>query len=103
MAEVSRETQAELNRRADRLSSLLPTAGWQELEAEVERKIVRLRKTAAALALDPKGADQRRLDRISGFIAALDWFVGVPHNAQKTLVQFLREQGIELEEEIPSE
>jgi hypothetical protein len=99
MAEVSRETQAELNRRADRLSSLLPNPGWKELEAEVDRKITRLRKTASALALDPKGADQRRLDRISGFIAALDWFVKVPHSAQKTLEEFLREQGIEIDEE----
>jgi hypothetical protein len=103
MAEVSRETQAELNRRADRLSSLLQTPGWQELEAEARRKIVRLQKTATILALQPQGADQRRLDQIRGHIAALDWFVGVPHNAQKTLEDFLREQGIELEEEIPVE
>jgi hypothetical protein len=97
---VTREAQAELNRRADRISSLLPTPGWQELEAEVDRKIARLRKVASALALAPDGADQRKLDTIRGTIAALNWFVGVPKNAQATLERFLQEQGIEIEEEL---
>jgi len=100
---LSREAQEELNRRADRLSSLLPTVGWAEMEREVERKCERLRKTAATQALNPNGADQRKLDTIRGTIAALMWFVGVPRNAQHTLEQFMREQGIEMEEEIPLE
>jgi hypothetical protein len=97
---LTTEAQAELNRRADRISSLLQTAGWQELEAETDRKIARLRKVASALALAPAGADQRKLDTIRGTIAALNWFVGVPKNAQATLERFLQEQGIEVEEEI---
>src|SRR5262245_9881598 len=97
---VSRETQAELNRRADRLSSLLHTAGWAELEAEVDRKCERLRRTAVNIALRDDGADQRKLDTIRGTIAALRWFVGVPRDAQHTLERFLREQGIEMEEEM---
>ena len=100
---VSKETQEELNRRADRLSSLLATVGWGELEAEVARKIERLRKTASRVALDPEGADQRKLDTIRGTIAALQWFVGVPRVANATLLRFMRDQGIEMEEEIPVE
>lgn len=96
---VSEETQRELNRRADRLSSLLSTTGWKELEEEVERKVERLRKVASALALAPEGADQRKLDTIRGTIAALNWFVGVPRSAQATLERFLKEQGIEMEVE----
>lgn len=100
---LSTEAQAELNRRADRMSSILNTPGWIELEAEASRKIEKLKKIASALALDPNGADQRKLDTIRGHIAALNWFVGVPRNAQATLEKFLREQGIELEEEFTDE
>jgi hypothetical protein len=100
---LTREAQDELNRRADRLSSLLLTVGWGEMEAEVERKVKRLRATAAAVALSPDGADQRKIDTIRGTIAALHWFVGVPRKANMTLERFLLEQGIEMEEEIPVE
>ena len=96
---MDRETQAVLNQRADRLSSIINTTGWVEMEAEVARKVARLKKEAARLALLPEGADQRKLDTIRGTIAALIWFVGVPRNAQATLERFLREQGIEVEEE----
>jgi hypothetical protein len=84
------------------MSSILNTPGWIELEAEAQRKIARLKKIASTLALDPKGADQRKLDTIRGNIAALNWFVGVPRHAQATLERFLAEQGIEIEEEMPS-
>jgi len=100
---MSEESQRLLMQRADRLSSIIHTVGWQELEAEVDRKIERLRKTASALALNPDGADQRKLDTIRGTIAALNWFVGVPKSAQNTLERFLTEQGIEVEEAVPSE
>lgn len=96
---LSSEQQAEIARRADRLSSILATPGWRELEAEVDRKIIRLRRTATSLALNPQGADQSKLDVIRGTIAALNWFVGVPKNAQATLEKYLQEQGIEVEEE----
>jgi hypothetical protein len=97
---LSEEQQRVLNARADRMSSILNTPGWIELEAEAGRKIEKLRRIAASLALHQDGADQRKLDTIRGTIAALHWFVGVPKNAQATLERFLREQGIELEEEI---
>lgn len=102
MAEVSRDTQAELNRRADLLSSLLRNPGWELMEAEIERKIERLKRTAMNVALHTAGADQSKLDTIRGTIAALTWIRGVPRNAEATLTRFLREQGFE-EEEISEE
>jgi hypothetical protein len=96
---LTQEQQRVVNARADRVSSLLATPGWQELVAEADRKIERLKRVAAVLALDPKGADQRKLDTIRGTIAALNWFVGVPRHAQATLERYLKEQGIEIEEE----
>lgn len=96
---LTREAQNELNRRAAILGGLARNPAWEEMEAEVERKIDRLRKTASAIALDPAGADQRKIDTIRGTIAALYWFVGVPKNATATLERYLREQGIEVEDE----
>jgi hypothetical protein len=92
---VSRQTQAELNRRADLLSSLLPTPGWKLMEEEIDRKVERLRKTAGNVALSPTGADQSKLDTIRGTIAALHWIKGVPRHAEMSLRKFLEEQGIE--------
>lgn len=95
----SRETQNELNRRAAALSGLARNPNWPEMEAEVERKIARLQRTAQLLALNEKGADQRQLDVIRGTIAGLRWFVGVPKHATATLERYLREQGIEVDDE----
>jgi hypothetical protein len=96
---LTREQQNLLNQRAATLAGLAKNPAWAEMEAEVDRKIERLRKTAAALALHPDGADQRKIDTIRGTIAALNWFVGVPKTATATLERFLREQGIEVEDE----
>lgn len=98
MAAVSSQTQAELNRRADLLSSLLKSPGWAQLELEIDRKIERLKKTATNVALAQGGADQSKLDTIRGTIAALHWMKGVPRNAESTLKRFLEEQGFEEEE-----
>lgn len=100
---LTREAQEVLNRRSDRLSSLLNTVGWGEVEFAVERKCEKLERTALVIALRPEGADQRKLDTIRGTIAALQWFVGVPRNAEASLAKFMLEQGIEMEEEIPFE
>jgi hypothetical protein len=94
---VSERTQAELNRRADLLSSLLRNPGWQFMEEEIDRKIERLRRTAMNIALQPVAVDQSKLDTIRGTIAALQWMKGVPKTAEATLQRFLREQGIEEE------
>ena len=88
---MNEEQKRELNRRADRLSSILQTQGWTEMEAEIARKIERLKKEAGTLALNPDGADQRKLDKIRGQITALHWFIGVPGHAQATLERFLAE------------
>jgi hypothetical protein len=95
---VSRATQAELNRRADLLSSLLGTPGWRLMEEEIDRKIERLRRTAQNIALAPTGADQSKLDTIRGTIAALHWLKGVPRHAENALVRFLEEQGFSEDE-----
>ncbi|HZX41455.1 MAG TPA: hypothetical protein VFE93_06410 [Myxococcaceae bacterium] len=99
---VPREVQAELNRRADLLSSLLRHPGWQQMEAEIDRKVERLKRTATNVALAQGGADQSKLDTIRGTIAALMWMKGVPRHAENTLLRFLQEQGFE-EDEIPEE
>jgi hypothetical protein len=92
---LSREQQNLLNRRSSALAAIAKHPSWPELEAEVERKVERLRKVATAIALNEQGADQRKLDAIRGTIAALNWLVGVPKNAESTLERFLRDQGLE--------
>lgn len=96
---LSEADQRELERRADRLSSLRNHPGWLEFEAENARKVQRLEKEAGRLALARGGADQRRLDEIRGCISMLRWQNGLPHHAQKTLERFLAEQGIEITED----
>jgi hypothetical protein len=90
---ASQRTQAELNRRADLLSSLLKAPGWQFMEEEIDRKIERLRHTAMNIALQPGQVEQAKLDTIRGTIAALHWMKGVPRHAENTLQRFLQEQG----------
>ena len=95
---ADRATVAELNRRADLLSSLLKNPGWALLEEEIDRKIARLGKTVQNIALQPPGtADwafrQNKVDTIRGTIAALHWLKGVPRHAEATLQRFLTEQG----------
>jgi hypothetical protein len=99
---IAPRTQAELNRRADLLSALLRNPSWQLMEAEIDRKIERLKATAQLIALVPEGADQRKLDTVRGTIAALNWMKGVPRHAEHTLERFLKQQGIE-EEHIAGE
>jgi hypothetical protein len=96
------QAQAELNRRADLLSSLLRSPGWQLMEEEIDRKIERLKRTATNVALHADGADQSKLDIIRGTIAALNWMKGVPKHAESTLQRFLAEHGFE-EEEVADE
>jgi hypothetical protein len=92
------QAQAELNRRADLLSSLLRNPGWQMMEEEIDRKVERLKRTATNVALHAEGADQSKLDIIRGTIAALHWMKGVPRHAESTLQRFLEEHGFEEEE-----
>lgn len=96
---VTTEKQLALSRRAGALSAFTKHPSWPEFEIVIEAKIAKLRKTAATVALLEGGADQRKLDTIRGTIAALKWFVGVPKNAQATLEDFLREQGLEMPDE----
>jgi hypothetical protein len=88
-----------LSRRAGALAAFTKHPSWPEFELVVDEKIKKLRRAAATLALHEEGADQRKLDQIRGTIAALRWFAGVPPNAQATLEDFLREQGLEVPDE----
>ena len=74
---------------------MLRSPAWNEMEAQIERKVASLQATAQNIALHPDGADQRKLDTCRGTIAALRWMIGVPKHAERTLQQFLREHGIE--------
>lgn len=65
------------------------------MEAEIDRKVERLKRTAMLVALNENGADQGKLDTIRGTIAALHWMKGVPRHAESTLQRFLLEQGFE--------
>ena len=85
-----------LSHRAGALSAFTKHASWPEFELAIQEKVAKLKRTAAVLALADEGADQRKLDQIRGTIAALNWFVGVPPNAQHTLEKFLRDQGLEV-------
>lgn len=95
---VPRATQHELTRRAATLAALVQHPSWPEMEAEMGRKIERLKRTASIVALQDDGADQRKLDQIRGTIAALNWFLGVPVKATSSLERFLSEQ-LEMEDE----
>jgi hypothetical protein len=88
-----------LSRRAGALAAFTKHPSWPEFELVIDEKIKKLRRTAASIALQDTGADQRKLDQIRGTIAALRWFAGVPPNAQATLEEFLREQGLEVPDE----
>jgi len=96
---LSEQEKNDLRRRQGELSGLTRNPAWKTLVEESERKIRKLEKTAAALALAPKGADQRKLDEIRGFILAVRWLVGTPVSAENSLIAFLKRQGIEIEEE----
>jgi hypothetical protein len=85
-----------LSRRAGALAAFTKHPSWPEFELVIEEKIAKLRRTAANVALHDSGADQRKLDQLRGTIAALKWMAGVPKNAQGTLEEYLREQGLEV-------
>jgi hypothetical protein len=96
---VTVEESRRLSHRAGALAAFTKHPSWPDFEEVIKAKIASLRRTAAAIALQDEGADQRKLDQIRGTIAALRWFVGVPTKAQGTLEAFLREHGLEVPDE----
>jgi hypothetical protein len=74
-------TQEVLRQRAERISAGLAAPVWEEWVEEGKREIERLKKQAATLALSPEGADQRKLDYLRGYIAAVRWSYKMPEAA----------------------
>jgi hypothetical protein len=81
-----------LRQRAARISSVMNHPGWEEHVEEAKRKIEILRQTAARLALEESGADQRRLDEIRGWIAALRWSYRMPEAAGQKHERWIEEE-----------
>jgi hypothetical protein len=92
---LTREQENELRRRQGEVSSIYKNPYWGTFVEEGEKKIVKLEKLALNIALSPNGAEQRKLDEIRGFIAAVRWILGTPPSAENSLNAFLRRQGIE--------
>jgi len=81
-----------LRQRASQISAVMNHPGWEEHVAEAKRKIEKLERRAARLALSDNGADQRQLDYIRGWIAALRWTYRMPEAAGQRLEQWLEEE-----------
>jgi hypothetical protein len=86
MDEKQREV---LRQRQAQISAVMSHPGWGDHVAEANRKIARLEKRAAALALSPNGADQRMLDYMRGWIDALRWSYRMPEHAEESLRKFM--------------
>lgn len=96
---LTREEQNERNRQAAAISGLLRNPAWLEMEAALHRKIAAQERTLLAVAMDPEGADQRKIDRILGTIGGLNYILGLPKGAEARLERWLEQQGIEVEDE----
>jgi len=95
---VDPETQRILTSRAANLTALTKHPSWGELQAEVERKRGRIEKVILAKALGAKApVDPAELQYLKGFVHGMDWFAKVPVSAERTLEEFLKEQGVTVE------
>ena len=81
-----------LRQRASRLSAVMNHPGGEEHVAEAKRKIALLEKKAQLQALSEEGADQRKLDYLRGWIAALRWTYRMPEAAGTKHEQWLLEE-----------
>lgn len=77
------------------LTALTSHPSWPELQAEVERKRVRIEKTILAKTLGtPTPVDPIEMSYLRGFVHGMNWFAQVPEVAESTLEHFLRAQGV---------
>jgi hypothetical protein len=86
------KTREVIRQRAARISALQQHPAWEEWVAEAKRKIAKLEKEAARLALADGGADQRKLDEVRGWIDALRWTYKMPVAATSQLRRFMEEE-----------
>jgi hypothetical protein len=102
---LSEDDQRILRQRQANLTALSKHASWPELEAEVERQIVKIeRQTVIALGLRlgryGKEVNQREIDYLRGFISGIKWLIAVPTAAENSLEQYLQRQGVNLEGDV---
>jgi hypothetical protein len=94
------QARAILTQRQANLTALTKHPSWRELEAEVERKQVRLEKHILARTLgNTSEFSQREIDYLRGFVNGMKWLVAVPGSAESSLERFLQSQGVTLERE----
>ena len=86
------KTREVIRQRAARIAALKAHPSWEEWVAEARRKIEKLEGRAKVMALSEEGADQRKLDELRGWIAALRWTYKMPEAAEHQLVRFLEEE-----------
>lgn len=83
------------------LTTLYQHPSWPTLEAEVDKKEERITKTILALALNSRtGLGLEQQAYLRGFVHGMRWFTAVPANAERSLERFLREQGVEVPQEV---
>jgi hypothetical protein len=91
------KTREVIRQRAARIAALMQHPAWPEWVDEARRKIDKLEARAAVSALSYEGANQRELDYIRGWIAALRWTYKMPEAAQDQLTRFIEEEARDAE------
>jgi|SRR5262245_56560198 len=83
------------------LTALYQHPSWSTLEAEVDKKEAQITKTLTALALSTKsGISLEQQAYMRGFIHGMRWFTAVPAQAERSLERFLRDQGVDVPQEV---
>src|SRR6187399_3500328 len=96
---MSREAREELTRRQAALSGLTKNPNWPEYIAEHQREIARIEKQMLNEAKSLDGVNQRHMDFWRGCLFILKWQIAMPVGAERKLVNYLRSQGVEIEED----
>ena len=91
------KTREVVRQRAARITALMQHPSWEEWVAEAKRKIALLEARASREALKLEGANQRELDYIRGWIAALRWTYKMPEAAEDQLTRFIEEEARDAE------
>ena len=94
---LSEQARRELLTRQGNLTALTRHPNWPDLEAEIERKVVRIEKHLMALVTGRAEIDQREIDYFRGFIDGMRYMGLVPVRAETRLERFLQERGVKLE------
>ena len=101
---MSRETREELTRRQAALSGLTKNPNWDVYVDEHRREIARienkmLKEVRGLGLLGGSPVDQRAIDFWRGCLFILNWQIAMPIGAERKLLDYLRSQGVEIEEE----